>query len=318
MNINSIINHKIKIEKIEKTEKTEKTEKKIFHPEITIVKVDCMQYIAQIIKDTLIDIGWACSIISHDNINEYIEKNNPHHYFLFFIATQITKNVANYKRYILYQLEQNINNKISVNYNKLHESNILRQMYNNASLLIDYCQLNINVTKQYYKNNFKIMNVPARNITHRESHKENYLYDIIFIGSMNKRRENIMFKLKEKYKVLIVENVYGEELKKLCNQSNICLNIHYYENAILERVRLNEMMEYGIKIISEKPCIEDMNICRYYKSTHFIEMIDNSDNLNELFNTIECIKNEPNGLHDLKELEQIFTHDIREIFKHSK
>ena len=57
-------------------------------------------------------------------------------------------------------------------------------------------------------------------------------------------------KLNEKYKVLIVKDVYKEELKQLCNQSNICLNIHYYENAILERVRLNEMMEYGIKIIS--------------------------------------------------------------------
>jgi hypothetical protein len=272
-----------------------------------------MQYIAQIIKDELIDMGWSCSIISQDNINEYIEKNNPHHYFLFFIATQITKNVAMYKRYILYQLEQNVNNKISVNYNKLHESNILKQMYNNASLLIDYCQLNINVTNQYYKNNFKIMNVPARNITQdRESHKENYLYDIIFIGSMNKRRENIISKLKETYKVLIVNNIYGEELKQLCYQSNICLNIHYYENAILERVRLNEMMEYGIKIISEKPCIEDMDICRYYDSVYFIDIIDN--NLDELLNTIERIKNkeiDSKNNNNLNVLHSLFKKEIK-------
>jgi hypothetical protein len=296
----SIINHK-----------NTYTQNKVIHPEITIVKVDCIQYIAQIIKDELIKIGWVCSIISQENINEYIEKNNPHHYFLFFVTTQISKKVIMYKRYILYQLEQNVNNKISVNYNKLHESNLLRKMYNNASLLIDYCQLNVNVTKQYYKHNFKIMNVPAKNIIYT-SHKENYVYDIIFIGSMNKRRENIISKLKEKYKVLIVENIYGEELKQLCNQSNICLNIHYYENAILERVRLNEMMDYGIKIISEKPCVEDMDICKYYNSIHFIEMIDNLD---ELINTIEYVKDKPNELHDLKELEQIFRDDIREIFK---
>ena len=55
-----------------------KIEKKIFQPEITIVKVDCMQYIAQIIKDALIEMGWVCSIISKDNINEYIEKNNAY------------------------------------------------------------------------------------------------------------------------------------------------------------------------------------------------------------------------------------------------
>ncbi len=312
MNIGSIINHKIN-----KTEKTEKTEKKIFHPEITIVKVDCMQYIAQIIKDELIDMGWVCSIISQDNINEYVEKNNPHHYFLFFIATQISKNVAMYKRYILYQLEQNVNNKISVNYNKLHETNILKQIYDNAALLIDYCELNVNVTNQYYKHNFKIMNVPARNTIVDHNHKENYLYDIIFIGSMNQRRKNILSKLNKKYKMLIVENIYGEELKRLCKQSNICLNIHYYENAILERVRLNEMMEYGIKIISEKPCIQDMDICKYYNSIHFIEIIhdsNNSNNLNELFNTIDHVKNNPNENHNLKELENIFEKDIQNIF----
>jgi hypothetical protein len=111
--------------------------------------------------------------------------------------------------------------------------------------------------------------------------------------------------------VLIVKDLYGEELKKLCNKSNICLNIHYYENAILERVRLNEMMEYGIKIISEKPCTQDMDICKYYKSIHFIEMIDDLD---ELFNTIESIKDKPNEKHDLNELSQLFIQNIREIF----
>jgi hypothetical protein len=299
----SIINHNLINEKLYK------------NPEITIVKAQYMEYIMNIIKDALIENGWKCSIITVDEINKYIEKNNPHHYFLFCIATQITKDVASYKRYILYQLEQNVNNKMSVNYKKLHESNILKQMYDNASLLIDYCQLNVNVTNKYYKNKFKIMNIPARNITSQP--KEKYLYDIIFVGSMNKKRENILSKLNEKYKVLIINNVYGEELKQLCNQSNICLNIHYYENAILERVRLNEMMEYGIKIISEKPCIEDMDICKYYKSIHFIEMID-KDNLNELIHTIEYIKDKPNELHDLKELEQIFKHDISEIFKEFK
>jgi hypothetical protein len=310
--MHSIVNHKNTYTQNRENTHTEK----VFNKEITIVKADCMQYIAKIIKDELIDMGWSCSIILQDNINKYIEKNNPHHYFLFFIATQITKNVAMYKRYILYQLEQNVNNKLSVNHNKLHESNILKQMYDNAALLIDYCELNVKVTKQYYKNDFKIMNIPARNTTHTESYiespKENYMYDIIFVGSMNKRRENIIFKLKEKYKVLIVENVYGEELKQLCNQSNICLNIHYYENAILERVRLNEMMEYGIKIISEKPCVEDIDICKYYDSVYFIHIIDN--NLDELLNTIENIKDKPNEIHDMNVLSQLFIQDIHKIF----
>jgi hypothetical protein len=109
------------------------------------------------------------------------------------------------------------------------------------------------------------------------------------------------------------------------------LNIHYYENAILERVRLNEMMEYGIKIISEKPCKEDMDICKNYKSIHFIEIInhydnhsnnyskDKDNNLYELINTINYMKNnkefilshEYHNRDDLKELEIIFKKNIQ-------
>jgi hypothetical protein len=169
-------------------------------------------------QDALIEIGWICSIISEDEINSYIKKNNPNHFFLFFFTQQINKNVVKYKRYILYQLEQNINNRLSIHYSKLHENNILKKIYDNARLLFDYSQVNINVIKQYYNHDFKIINIPARNIqTPFQNKEKEYIYDIIFIGSMNKRRENILCKLKEKYKVLIIENIYGEELKYVTN-----------------------------------------------------------------------------------------------------
>ena len=278
-------------------------------PHITIVKIKCMIYIMNIIKEELIEMGWECSLIDSKDINYYINSNNPFHYFLFLIPLQITDEVINYKRYILYQLEQNINNEISVNYEKVKD---LQYVYDNAALLIDYCDTNINVTKKYYSNDFKRMNVPARI---KNNHSENYEYDIIFVGFIfifiNERRKNILNKLKESYKVLIVENIYGDELKMLCNKSNICLNIHYYENAILERVRLNEMMEYGIKIISETPCMDDMDICKMYESIHFIEII-NELNLEKLIETIEKIKyNNIDYKNNLNKLTTIFKNDIK-------
>ena len=286
-----------------------------FLPHITIIKIPCMMYISYIIQDELIKMGWKCSIIDKTEINNYIYVNHFNHYFLFLLANQIHKNVIDYKRYILYQLEQNVNDELSINYKQLHETSQLQSIYDNATLLIDYSEINVNVTKKYYSNEFKLMNVPAIHNTMYETNKNelydyDHEYDIIFIGQINKRRKNILDKLKEKYKVLIVNDVYGEELKQLCNKSNICLNIHYYKNAILERVRLNEMMDYGIKIISEKPC--DKDICNYY-SVHFIEMINDNDNLNELIDTIEKIKNtKPNHpSYNLKELYSIFIEDFK-------
>jgi hypothetical protein len=298
---------KLKEQEIEMKKNTD------FLPHITIVKIPCMMYIIYILQDELIKMGWNCSIIDKSEINNYIYLNNKKHYFLFLLANQIHKNIIVYKRYILYQLEQNVNNELSVNYKQLHETKQLQQIYDNATLLIDYSEININVTKKYYSNEFKLMNVPAINkINMCESYDSrdsynSYEYDIIFIGSINKRRKDILDKLKEKYKVLIVNDIYGEELKQLCDKSNICLNIHYYDNAILERVRLNEMMDYGIKIISEKPYDDTCN----YASVHFINMIQDSND--ELYTTIEKIKNK-NTYNDLKHLHSIFTEDIK-IFK---
>jgi hypothetical protein len=279
---------------------------------ITIVKVKCVLYIIEIIRNELLKMGWKCDIIDKKDINYYISLNNSLHYFLFLWPLDIDDSVIHYKRYILYQLEQNINNQLSTNYRKLHETNKLKKIYDNASLLIDYCQLNINVLNQYYSNTFALMNIPARYID--TTRINNCECDIIFIGLVNNKRFNILNKLKEKYKLLVVENVYGQELKKMCNKAQICLNIHYYENAILERVRLNEMLEYGIKIISEKPCQEDIDICNYYKSVHFIEMITNS--YDELFEMIERIKldTDAESNSDLKQLESIFKEDIHSLF----
>jgi len=296
----SVINHKNYINKNVRTK------------HITIVKVKCLIYIIEIIRDELLKMGWKCDIIDKKDINYYITLNNPLHYFLFLWPLDIDNNVIHYKRYILYQLEQNINNQLSINYRQLHETHKLKRIYDNASLLIDYCTLNINVLNQYYSNTFRLMNIPARYINNEPNNP--YEYDIIFIGLVNDKRNIILNRLREKYKVLIVENAYDEQLKQICKTAHICLNIHFYENAILERVRLNEMLEYGIKIISEKPCQEDIDICNYYNSVHFIEMITNS--YEELFETIERVKseNESKNASDLKVLEDIFKKDIHSLF----
>jgi hypothetical protein len=72
------------------------------------------------------------------------------------------------------------------------------------------------------------------------------------------------------------------------------------------------MKSYGIKIISEKPCQEDMDICKYYESVHFIEMIDNMD---ELIMTIEKIKDIPiifsKHDHDLKQLSCLYKENVK-------
>ena len=210
---------------------------------ITIVKVKCVLHLIHIMCNELSQMGWKCDIIDKKDINYYISLNNPLHYFLFLWPLDIDNNVIRYKRYILYQLEQNINNQLSINYKQLHETNKLKKIYDNASLLIDYCKLNINVLNQYYSNRFKLMNIPARytNPNHTFHTIQPYEYDIIFIGLVNDKRNIILNKLREKYKILIVNNLYDEELKQICKKCNILLNIHFYLFVMQQKIKNNDL-----------------------------------------------------------------------------
>ena len=150
-------------------------------------------YISIILQNKLRSIGWECNIIDKINYDK-----NPNHYYLFMF---ITKEILTVKNYIIYQLEQNINNKLSVHYQSLYDTKELDTIYKNASLIIDYSEQNINTMKLFVDYDIKLMNVPSTNVINVIN--SNKIYDIIFIGSLNERRKQILKKL-TKYKILIV------------------------------------------------------------------------------------------------------------------
>ena len=106
------------------------------------------------------------------------------------------------------------------------------------------------------------------------------------------------------------------------NNCKILLNIHYYENAFLERPRINEGLEQNMIIVSEKPFDTDIYICnKYYKIVNFIEIIDS--NYSELINTIDLILDNYKEYRDnkikkykkcIKKLENEFDNYMNEYF----
>ena len=67
------------------------------------------------------------------------------------------------------------------------------------------------------------------------------------------------------------------------------LNIHYYDESILETARLQEAVHLQTHIISEYPCEEDMEAIEPYKDrVEFVEVIkDDLENLYVLEEKIE-------------------------------
>lgn len=178
------------------------------------------------------------------------------------------------KNYIIYQLEQK---DISSWINTKYELSIYHSI-----ITWDYSQSNIDKFHDIIKKKmlyFPIPLVPYSLLDPIINLNNIPSNNILFYGSLNNIRKNkinyLQIKLMPKYFIKIVQNIYGLELVQEIINSKIILNIHFYENAILETCRLNEILSCNRIVISEKPNIIDIKNYELYKDkVCFIENID--------------------------------------------
>lgn len=94
-----------------------------------------------------------------------------------------------------------------------------------------------------------------------KKHKEQDI-DVLFYGSMNERRHNILQGLAEKgLSIKHLFGVYGSERDQWISRSKIVLNIHFFNSKIFEIVRCFYLMINGKAIVSEideKTSIDDI------------------------------------------------------------
>jgi hypothetical protein len=145
----------------------------------------------------------------------------------------------------------------------------------------DYSQSNIEKFPEILQKKmmyFPIPLIPINFLDYRINLNDNPENNILFYGSMNDIREKklsyLQKKLYPKYNIKIT-NKFGRELINEILNSKIILNIHFYENAILETCRLNEALSCEKLVISEKPDMIDIQNYNIYKDLIiFIDSID--------------------------------------------
>lgn len=84
--------------------------------------------------------------------------------------------------------------------------------------------------------------------------------DVLFIGSMNNRRQLIIKQLKEvapNLNIIFTNNIWGIPRNELIARSKIILNIHYYLTGILETPRISQIVANNKFIISESSNPDD-------------------------------------------------------------
>ena len=191
-------------------------------------------------------------------------------------------------KYILYQLEQL--NKPKVYLENIHP---ILSVIQQSIYTFDYSQTNL----KYYPENIKYkIRYLLPPVNQNIILKLYPIYDVLFFGVLTPRRVFILNYLIEKgYIVHTVEKVVGNKLCALIKRSRVVLNLHNMNEPILEIPRLHEAIHTSVRIISENPCIEDMNTISIdmKERIYFIEEIkEDLSNISLLIEAIEISSKE--------------------------
>jgi len=184
-----------------------------------------------------------------------------------------------FNKYFLFQMEQ-----LDTGSHIFMNANIIN-LIKNAKHTFDYSQINLEYYPEEIKWKVSYLLPPVveyNEIKYIDKQNEEQIYDILFCGYNNPRREKIISDLRDAgYKVLHTSNVFGPALSQLIKQSKIFLNLHNNETSrVLETCRLNEaMMANATHILSEKGDSDNL----YADRVHFIK------DMEELMRTVKTL-----------------------------
>ena len=220
--------------------KTVKNAKKI-----GIVAVKHTTFVAELLKESLSDLGIECQIALKEP-----KKYEDIPYIM--ICPQNFKVFP--KTYIAFQMEQTVNPRWLTN-------EYLEILYN-AAAVFDYSKVNIEYFSRDEKLKNKLFYIPIDILKERLNKvniSQNKPYDVLFYGDPYiDRRKEFLDKIGEKFNLKILSNTFGEALYNEINKAKIIVNIHYYQNALLETTRIYEALSFSdCLIISEKSCDEN-------------------------------------------------------------
>jgi hypothetical protein len=251
--------------------------------------------IAENIRDILKKLNFRVEIIYNKNNYNYI--NVPNNY-MFIICVNINKKLEELpKNFIFFQIEQ-------TNCLNFKSNDIFLQ---NATAVWDFSIKNYQKYKHIdFKKIFYLPLLFYSPSNSYISYQDINEYDILFYGTINDRRKNILSKLKNKYNIFTTEtkNIFNEELNKYIKKSKIIINLHYYNDVALEICRINEVLKFNKLVISEKPSSTDYyNQLKYSKYVVYIDEIHNDlSNIDELYKTIDFYLKEDNYTKKINEI----------------
>lgn len=188
------------------------------------------------------DVGIETLVTSEINKTNYLD--------LYIIFGMNDFSAERPHNYIVYQLEQTTGNDESKWFGKVYLDHL-----KNALQIWDYSLVNYQNLRKLGFKNIKYVPMQYMKTVDRFHSVEPFPekdIDVFFFGSLNDRRSQLINELKNHgLNVVIGNNTWGEDREQLISRSKLVLNIHYFQNAILETVRLSYLLSNNCIVISE-------------------------------------------------------------------
>jgi hypothetical protein len=207
---------------------------------VPVLTTSHCQFIAERLAQMLRSVGIRSDVITAKPAEGF--SAYPH----IVICPQMFQELP--KTYYAFQMEQSVNPRwFTKSYFK-----ILRT----AQAVFDYSMTNLAYLEDRAFNWKKVFYLPVTAdpsltvLAVTPSPEE--AYDVVFYGDdKNQRRRRFLDALEKSFRVKVINNQFGEALYSELSKAKVIVNIHYYENALLETTRLAEALSLGALIVSE-------------------------------------------------------------------
>ncbi|HFU2660084.1 TPA: hypothetical protein ACH5MF_004426 [Escherichia coli] len=204
-------------------------------------------FVAHLIEKNLLD----CGIKGHVSTAYSIEQDMGQMHIV--VCPQMFKQLP--RNYIAFQMEQSVNSRWFTDeyFSRL----------NNAVAIFDYSLKNIEYLLDKGIPYQKLFYMPISSFPDYPAHLADNGYvlddqkgdihaDVLFYGDPNcERRKAYLQELKKHFNVTVASEVFGDKLTRMVKNAKVVVNIHYYENALLETTRLYETISLGTPVVSE-------------------------------------------------------------------
>lgn len=140
----------------------------------------------------------------------------------------------------------------------------------NSLAILDYSRDNIDALIKRGIPSKQIYYMPIRPMRREERPRTERDIDVLFYGAIgSERREQYINALAKRVNLRVVSDTFGPALRDLLDRTKIVVNIHFYENALLETTRIGEALSHGAHVVSED-ATDQMDHTSYSRTVEFV------------------------------------------------